>query len=104
MAVDVKTLIYVIIVIFGAIGTAYAFVFRHIGAKKKHACSDDIVFKDVCDEKTKRLDDCIEAVVKRSDERCAEHKQITETRHLELKQDMKDGFARVEKLIIKNGR
>lgn len=89
---DAKILIYAIIAVFGAIIGVYIFVFRHIGTRKKHACSDDLVFKDVCDERSKNLNDCIESEVKTRGERYAE-----------LKKDINDRFDRLEKLIQDKG-
>jgi hypothetical protein len=67
------------------------FLVRHAANSKKHPCKDDIVFRDVCDEKAKRLEDCIEGAIKRSNEQ-----------HKELKEDMRRGFTEVKELI-KNG-
>lgn len=75
-----------------AIAGVYGWLLKHLSNTKKHPCKDDIVFKDVCESERKRLDDCIETVVKRSDER-----------HKELKEDMKAEFAEVKELI-RNGR
>lgn len=36
---------------------------RHVSKGRRHPCSDDIVYKDVCAEKTKGLNDCIEGAV-----------------------------------------
>ena len=56
-------------VVSSAIIGVYGWLLKHLANTKKHPCSDDIVFKDVCKEKTKRLEDCIEAQVKLETER-----------------------------------
>lgn len=76
-----KVLIGAIIAIFGAIIGVYTALNKHTSNPKKHVCSDDVVFRDVCDVRHKGLEDCIEAKL--------------ET--LETKID--EGFKRVEGLI-----
>ena len=82
-----------------AIGTAifgvYVWVGKHISNSKKHPCKDDMVFKEVCEERGKANDQAhehlkegIENAIKRSDEQ-----------HNELKVDMKAGFTKIEMLI-----
>lgn len=75
-------------VLIGAIVGIYGWFLKHISASRRHPCADNIVFQDVCDAEKKRLEDCIEGEVKRS-----------EQRHTELRQDMKDGFAEIKELI-----
>lgn len=60
---DIRILIGAIIAIFAAIIGVYAILMRHTSNSKKHVCSDDIVFQDVCDERHKGVDDCIENVL-----------------------------------------
>jgi hypothetical protein len=66
-------------------------VAKHITNSKKHPCKDDIVFQDVCDERSKRLDDCIETSI----EHQKEQYQL-------LREDVNSRFDRIEDLI-KNG-
>lgn len=86
---DTRTLIYVLIVIFGAIGGCYAFVIK---------CAGKRVHKDVCESEKHRLEDCIEGAIKRSNEK---HKEL-KVDIKELKDDMKSDFAEVKDLIRKN--
>ena len=78
-----------------AIIGVYKWVSRHMSEKKKHPCSDDLVYEDVCEERGRtnrqaheHLKEGIEAAITRSDEQ-----------HVELKNDMKAGFTRIETLI-----
>lgn len=94
---DTRTLIYVIIGVFGAIIGVYVWVAKHISNSKKHPCKDDIVFEDVCEERGKRneaehnrLDDCIEAAIERSNEQ-----------HAELKEDIKSIDKKLDRLLEK---
>lgn len=81
-------LIVALIGIFGAIIGVYVWVARHIAARKKHPCSDDLVFRDVCESERRRIDDCLEGAERR-----------TEQRFKEVKEDMKTGFTEVKDLI-----
>lgn len=65
-----------------------AWVTKHITNSKKHPCKSDIVFKDVCEAKQ----DCLENELKNINNRVGE-----------LKDDMKNGFDRVENLIRNGG-
>ena len=87
---DVK-LIIALIGIFGAIIGVYVWVARHITARKKHPCADNVVYRDVCESERRRIDDCIEGAERR-----------TEQRFKEVKDDMRNGFNEVKELI-KNG-
>ncbi len=85
-------------IIGGAIIGVYVCVGKHTSNIKKHPCSDNLVFTDVCEKEQEKnslehqhLKEGIVAAIARSDEQ-----------HIELKQDVKDGFARMESLI-KNG-
>jgi len=85
------TLVYIVIgggsaiaVAYGAIIKIQMFVSKHIAEKKKHPCSDDIVYEDVCDERGNAnekaheyLTEKIEGAIARSDEH-----------HQDLKSDM----------------
>lgn len=84
---DIK-LIVAILGIFGAIIGVYVWVAKHIAQKKKHPCSDDLVFRDVCEERSGNLNDCIEGAERR-----------TEERFKEVKEDMRRGFDEVKTLI-----
>ena len=84
----------------GAIGGICLWMSRHITNNRKHPCKDEIVFQNVCEERGKtnsqahnHLKEGIETAIKRSDEQ-----------HTELKADMRNGFAKIEVLIVKNGR
>ena len=73
------------------------FLIRHTANSKKHPCKDDIVFDDVCKERGKRneaehkrLDDCIEAAIIRSNEQ-----------HIELKQNITKMDAKLDRLLEK---
>lgn len=83
---------WVIGIISGVFMTLAGWVAKHITNSKKHPCKDDIVFRDVCDERSKRLEDCIEGTIERS-----------EAKYQELKSDMQAGFSEIKDLI-KNGR
>lgn len=85
MEVFWKVLIGAIIAIFAAIIGVYEALRKHTSSPKKHVCSDDVVFRDVCDSEKKRIEDCIEATFK-----------ILTTK-------LDEGFKRVEGLI-KNAR
>ncbi len=78
----------------------FGWLAKHISNTKKHPCSDNLVFNDVCIERGKAnehaheyLKEGIENAIKRSDEQ-----------HNELKNDMKTGFTRIENLILQNGK
>jgi hypothetical protein len=65
-----------IILFFGALATAYLaiialyrWVSGHMSNARTHPSKQDIVYKDVCDERSKRLEDCIESEVATSRER-----------------------------------
>lgn len=95
---DEKAIIGAAIGIGTAIIGVYVWVGKHISNGKKHACSDEVVFKDVCgvrgEANTKEhehLKEGIETAIARSDEQ-----------HIELKTDMRHGFDKIENLI-KNG-
>lgn len=79
--------------IIAALVGLFGWLLKHLSNSDKHPCKRDIVYKDVCKSERKRLDDCIEGAIKRSDER-----------HAELKADMKAEFAEVKDLIRANGR
>jgi len=49
---------------------------------------NELVYKDVCKSERKRIDDCIEGAVERSEQRYAE-----------LKSDMLRGFEEIKELI-----
>ena len=75
-------------------GTIWA-LNRHTSNSKKHACADNLVFDDVCEERGKandmvhrHLKEGIEQAIARSDEQ-----------HVELKADMRTGFDKLETLI-----
>jgi len=85
--------------IWGLFGTAiiglYGWVAKHTTSSKKHACTDDLVYEDVCDERGKaneaahdHLKEGIAAAIHRSDEQ-----------HIELKADMREGFSEIKTLI-----
>jgi len=71
----------ILIGIFGLIAGIYGWLIKHLSNHKKHPCSDDIVYKDVCQAQR----DCIETSVK------------------DLKEYSKERFDRIEELI-KNER
>lgn len=78
-----------------AIIGVYKWVSVHTSDKKKHPCSDDVVFSDVCKEREKNnsqehnhLKEGIDAAIARSDEQ-----------HIELKEDMRAGFSEIKSLI-----
>lgn len=83
---------WVVGIISGAFMALAGWVAKHITNSKKHPCKGDIVFRDVCDERSKRLEDCIEGAIERS-----------EARYQELKADMQAGFSEIKDLI-KSGR
>ena len=85
--------------IWGFLGTAVIGLFgwfaKHTTNVKKHACTEDLVFSDVCKEKGRsnelahsHLGNSIEAAIRKSDEQ-----------HKELKTDMRDGFNEIKSLI-----
>lgn len=87
------------------IGTAiigvYVWVGRHISNSSKHPCKTGIdekfgkvVFMDVCEEKVKRLDDCIESEAKRSTERYEALKETMESGFKEVKEAIRNGQRR----------
>jgi len=78
-----------IVAIFGAIIGVYIFLFRHVREPKKHPCSDDLVYKDVCQANQ----NCLEGEIKNVNSRLTE-----------LKTDLKDGFTEVKALIRNGGR
>lgn len=67
----------------------------HIANRSKHPCTDEIVYKDVCEQvqitsakEHKYLSDCIERIEKQTGEKFDD-----------LKKDMKDGFEEIKNLI-----
>jgi len=64
MDMFLKVLVGAIIAIFAAIIGVYEALRKHTSHPKKHVCSDDVVFRDVCDERHKGVEDCIENVLK----------------------------------------
>lgn len=93
-------LIIAVIGIFGAIIGVYVWVARHISARKKHPCIDDIVFEKTCEERSKaniqaheHLKEGITMAIARSDEQ-----------HVALKKDMWRGFDEVKELIRNGGK
>jgi len=71
----------------------FGWLAKHISNTKKHPCKDDIVFGDVCDERSRRLQDCIENEVK-----------VSKERYETLAKKVDDGFRDVKELIRNNGR
>ena len=53
----------------GVVITMICGFIKHTSNTKKHPCKDDIVFRDVCEQRSGRLDDCIESEVKLANER-----------------------------------
>ena len=78
---DERTIIYVIIGVFGAIIGVYIWVAKHISNSKKHPCGEKLVYKDVCEANR----DCIEGSIE------------------SLKELINTKFAHIEELI-KSGR
>ena len=108
--IDAATTIIVIIGIFAAIAGAYGAIIgvyswmgKHIAAKGKHPCTENIVFKDVCNEKMGRIEDCVEEKIKNLDEKITDLKIDLKTDMIDLKTDMKEGFDRVERAILAKG-
>ncbi len=94
---DERIIIGTIVAVGGGLASWLA---RHICNSRKHACKDDIVFRDVCDAKGalneqvhQHLSGRIEAAIKRGDEQ-----------HAELKDFCKDEFGEIKQLIRQNGR
>ena len=81
---DIKIIVTVLVVIFGAIGGCYMFMFSHISKKNRHADAEKLVFKDVC-EKTQ---DCFESKIDNLSENLNG-----------LKEDMNHNFDEVKELI-----
>lgn len=71
----------------------FGWLAKHISNTKKHPCKDDIVFQDVCDERSRRLQDCIENEV-----------TVSKERYETLAKKVDDGFREVKELIRNNGR
>ncbi len=84
MEIDSKIAIFASTVIVGVCG----WVAKHITNSKKHPCKDDIVFKDVCDETQRRLEDCVESEAK-----------LCQQRYESLTKQVDSGFAEVKQLI-----
>lgn len=78
--IDIK-LIMVIVAVFSAIFVAYTAIYKHIANAKKHPCSNDIVYKDVC----KANQDCLETKID------------------SLKELLEQRFDSIEELIKNNG-
>ncbi len=70
--------------ILAAVVGLYASFLKHVTGGSRHPKADDLVYRDVCEERGKAND--------------AEHHHLKEGID-ELKVDVKDGFARVEALI-----
>ena len=92
---DTKVLIYAIFGTFGAIAVAYGAIFTlyrwvsaHISERKKHPCADDIVYKDVCTEKHKGFEECVEGEILNLTKNFDDFKETT-----------KDNFDEVKRLI-----
>jgi len=80
-------------IVTAALAGVYGWLIKHMSNNTRHPSKENIVFKDVCESERRRIDDCIESAEKR-----------TEQRFIEVKQDMKDGFGRLESLIKNHGR
>ena len=72
--------------------TLVGWIGKHITNSKKHPCKTDVVYKDVCEQKHKGFEDCVESELKNLN-----------CRVTELKTDMKAGLVEI-KQMIKNGR
>jgi len=64
-SIDDKTL-FGILALFAGI---YGWLIKHLSNSNRHPNADKIVFHDVCLERNKRLEDCIENEIKQSKER-----------------------------------
>ena len=51
-----RTVIYTASIISGAIGGCYIFVFKHLSNNERHPNKKDIMFREVCAEKQKNID------------------------------------------------
>lgn len=82
----------IITAIIAALVGIYGWLLKHLSNTTKHPCKEDIVFRNVCDEKVKRLDDCIETQAKLSAER-----------YETLTKKVDDGFDDLKRLVRANG-
>lgn len=74
----------------GLIAGVYGWLLKHLSNSKKHPCADKLVYQDLCGERSKRLEDCIEAEVRASKER-----------YETLAKKVDDGFKEIKGLIEK---
>ena len=74
--------------IIAAVVALFGWFLKHVTGDRKHPCADNLVYRDVCDERSKRIEHCLEGAIKRS-----------EQQYQDLKTDMKDGFDRIEKKL-----
>jgi hypothetical protein len=81
---DMRVLIAMVVLIVGCYIAIIALQ-RWVSARSK-----DIVFRDLCDERSKRIEDCVEGEIKNLSDRLKELRETTEK-----------GFTRVEALINK---
>jgi hypothetical protein len=66
--IDLK-IVAMVVLSFGAVilavyGRLIWKCFAHLSERNKHPCTDDIVFKDVCESEKRRMEECIKGVVK----------------------------------------
>ena len=68
-------------------------IIKHTTNSTKHPCKKDVVFVDVCREKMKGQEDCVESELRAVNEKVDS-----------LKVDMRTGFKEVKDLIRSNRR
>ncbi|MCK5610275.1 hypothetical protein KAR91_50850 [Candidatus Pacearchaeota archaeon] len=81
---DTKVLFGILALIVGIWG----WFLKHVSCGNRHPDKSDLMYKDVCDERTHRLEGLIESHAERSAER-----------HTELKDDVRTGFSEMKELI-----
>lgn len=70
-------------------------VIKHISNSDKHPCKKDVIFRDSCEPKMERLEDCIEGAIDRAN---TQYENLTDKVD-ELKKDLKDELLEVKNLI-----
>lgn len=78
-----------------AIIGVYRWVSCHVNEKKKHPCSDDLVFQDVCDARGETNDQAHDHLTKAIDDAVIR----SADQHKEMKSDVKAGFTEIKQLI-----
>lgn len=105
MQLEPHTIIYILLGISGAIAGTYIAIIavyrwagRHTSDQSIHPAAERVVYRDLCEERSRRFEDCLEGEVKNFNSRMT----AVENRLTDLKADMQAGLGEI-KTLIKNG-